>query len=259
MERRSFLKAGLGATAGTLLAPTAAHSGSDAVRPSADSPIKHSVSKWCYSDFTVEELAEAGKEMGLDSIELLGLDDVATVKEHGLTCAMVVGPDSDTYGLQTGWNYKSHHEDLIPLYNEHIPKVAEAGMDNVICFSGRREGLSDEEGLKNCAEGLKQIMPVAKEHDVTVCMELLNSKVDHPDYQCDHTSWGVDLVDRVGSPHFRLLYDIYHMQIMEGDIIRTIRNHHDAIAHYHLDPNAHDDQTISTMKTAFDGLREPDE
>ena len=104
---------------------------------------------------------------------------------------------------------------------------------NVVCFSGRREGLSDEKGLAHCAAGLKQIMPVAEEHGVTVCMELLNSTVDHPDYQCDHTEWGVELVERVGSPRFRLLYDIYHMQIMEGDVIRTIRNHHDAIAHYH--------------------------
>lgn len=171
--------------------------------------------------------------MGLHSIELLDPADWPAVKKHGLTCAMANAPAVDEFGLQKGWNRKSHHEDLITHYNDHIPEVGEAELPNVICFSGNREGISDEDGLANCATGLKQIMPVAKEHDVTVCMELLNSTVDHPDYQCDHTSWGVELVDRVGSSHFRLLYDIYHMQIMEGDIIRTIRNHHDAIAHYH--------------------------
>jgi len=231
MERRSFLKTGLSAGAGALLA-SRADALSARSRP-ADSPIKHSASKWCYSDYSVEELAKAGKEMGLHSIELLNAEDWPVVKEHGLTCAMAYGPESDTYGLQTGWNRTAHHEDLVPQYKKHIPKVAEAGLPNVICFSGSREGLSDEQGLANCAAGLKQIMPVAEEHGVTVCMELLNSKVDHPGYQCDHTAWGVELVDRVGSPRFRLLYDIYHMQIMEGDVIRTIRNHHDAIAHYH--------------------------
>ena len=231
MERRSFLKTGLSAGAGALLA-SRADALSARPRP-ADSAIKHSASKWCYSDYSVEELAKAGKEMGLHSIELLNAEDWPVVKEHGLTCAMAYGPESDTYGLQTGWNRTAHHEDLVPQYKEHIPKVADAGLPNVICFSGNREGLSDEQGLANCAAGLKQIMPVAEEHGVTVCMELLNSKVDHPGYQCDHTAWGVELVDRVGSPRFRLLYDIYHMQIMEGDVIRTIRNHHDAIAHYH--------------------------
>jgi hydroxypyruvate isomerase len=231
MKRRSFLKTGLSAGAGALLASRT--DAASARSPGADSPIKHSASKWCYSDYSVEALAKAGKKMGLHSIELLNAEDWPVVKEHGLTCAMAYGPESDTYGLQTGWNRKAHHEDLVPQYKEHIPRVAEAGLPNVICFSGRREGLSDEQGLENCAAGLKQIMPVAEEHGVTVCMELLNSKVDHPDYQCDHTAWGVELVDRVGSPRFRLLYDIYHMQIMEGDVIRTIRNHHDAIAHYH--------------------------
>jgi hydroxypyruvate isomerase len=234
MRRRSFLKTGLSAGTGMLLARSVsdAHSAPTA-RPAPDSPIKHSASKWCYSDHSVEELAKAGTEMGLHSIELLDPADWPAVKKHGLTCAMANGPAMDEYGIQKGWNRKTHQEALIPLYEEYIPKVGDAGLPNVVCFSGRREGLSDEKGLQTCAEGLKQIMPLAKEHDVTVCMELLNSKVDHPDYQCDHTSWGVELVDRVGSEHFRLLYDIYHMQIMEGDIIRTIRNHHDAIAHYH--------------------------
>lgn len=227
------MKTGL-AGAGALLAGTASSVRPEAFREAeTDGAIKHSASKWCYSDFTVEELAKSGKEMGLHSLDLLPLEDWPTVKKHGLTCALGYGPKPDTYGIRNGWNRKSNHEDLVPLYKEHLPKAAEAGLPNVVCFSGQREGLSDEKGLENCAEGLRQVMPVAEKHGVTLCMELLNSKVDHPDYQCDHTSWGVELVNRVGSSRFRLLYDIYHMQIMEGDIIRTIRNHHDAIAHYH--------------------------
>lgn len=232
MERRSFLKTGL-STGAAILATGAQDLAASERQAASDSPIKHSASKWCYSDYSIEELARAGAKMGLHSVELLDPADWPAVKKHGLTCAMANAPAMDEFGLQKGWNRKSYHEDLIPLYKEHIPKVAEAGLPNVICFSGSREGVSDEEGLENCAAGLEQIMPVAEEYDVTVCMELLNSKVDHPGYQCDHTSWGVELVNRVGSSHFRLLYDIYHMQIMEGDIIRTIRNHHDAIAHYH--------------------------
>jgi hydroxypyruvate isomerase len=231
MQRRSFLKTGLSAGAGVLLASRAG--AAPARPPVSDGPPKHSASKWCYSDLSVEALAEAGKTMGLHGIDLLGPADWDTVNEHGLTCPMANAPAMDEYGIPKGWNRKAHHEALIPLYEDYLPRAAAADVPNVVCFSGRREGLSDERGLANCAAGLKQIMPVAEEHGVTVCMELLNSTVDHPDYQCDHTEWGVELVDRVGSPRFRLLYDIYHMQIMEGDIIRTIRNHHDAIAHYH--------------------------
>ena len=234
MKRRSFLKTGLSAGAGALFASrAAAASAGGPSSPRADSPIRHSASKWCYSDYSVEALATAGKKMGLHGIDLLGAEDWSTADEHGLTCSMANAPAMDEYGIPKGWNRKAHHEDLIPLYEDYLPRAAEAGVPNVVCFSGRRDGLSDEQGLDHCAAGLKQIMPTAEEHGVTVCMELLNSTVDHPDYQCDHTDWGVELVDRVGSPRFRLLYDIYHMQIMEGDVIRTIRAHHDAIAHYH--------------------------
>jgi hydroxypyruvate isomerase len=230
MHRRSFFKRGLSAGAGVLLAGPASSVQTDA-SPSA--PLKHSVSRWCYPDLSVDALARAGAQMGLHSVELLDPADWPTVKTHGLTCAMANAPAMDAYGLTKGWNRKANHEALIPLYEDRIRAVAEAGLPNLICFSGTRDGLSDEQGLQNCADGLQQIVPVAEAHGVTLCMELLNSKVDHPDYQCDHTSWGVELVDRVGSPRFRLLYDIYHMQVMEGDVIRTIRTHQDAIAHYH--------------------------
>jgi len=233
MYRRTFLATGLSASVGTLLAGSASGAWPGRRLSGASASIKHSVSRWCYPDRSVAELARAGKQMGLDSIELLGPSDWPVVKQHGLTCAMATAPAKDEYGLANGWNDPANHEALVPLYKERIRAVAEAGLPNLICFSGTRDGLSDEQGLRNCVEGLKQIVPVAEAHGVTLCMELLNSTVDHPGYQCDRTAWGVELVDRVGSPRFRLLYDIYHMQIMEGDVIRTIRTHHDAIAHYH--------------------------
>ncbi len=136
-------------------------------------------------------------------------------------------------GIEEGFNDPSLHDELLASYEEVIPLAAEAGLDKIICFSGNRNGMDDDTGLENCAVGLQRLMSTAEEHDVTVCMELLNSKVDHPDYMCDRTEWGVRLADRVGSDHFKLLYDIYHMQIMEGDVIRTIRDHHQYIAHYH--------------------------
>ena len=194
-------------------------------------PFRQSVSRWTFGEMSVEELAAAAKEMGLASVELLGPDDWAPLEEHGLTCAMTRPSETP---IPEGFNRVENHEHLIAVYEEHLPKAARFGAPNTVCFSGNRgEGLTDEEGLENCVQGLKQIMPTAEKEGVTVCMELLNSKVDHPGYMCDHTDWGVELVERVGSERFRLLYDIYHMQIMEGDVIRTIRNHHEAFAHYH--------------------------
>ena len=230
VTRRSALRkiAGTAALAG---APAILSSSSQAAPPRRiNGQIKHSVSKWCYPDLSIAELAEAGKEFGLQSIELLGPEDWPAVKEHGLTCAMCNGPGS----IEEGFNRLENHDELVPAYEERIHKVAEAGFTNLICFSGNREeGLSDEEGMENCARGLKQITPVAEERGVVLVMELLNSKVNHPGYMCDHTDWGVALCEMVGSDNFKLLYDIYHMQIMEGDVIRTIRNNHEYFAHYH--------------------------
>ena len=135
--------------------------------------------------------------------------------------------------LTEGWNDKQYHARLVQRYTEHIDLVAKAGYKNLICFSGNRKGMDDATGLKNCAEGLKKIMAVAEQKGVVVVMELLNSKVDHKDYMCDHSAWGVELCKAVGSENFKLLYDIYHMQIDEGDVIRTIQNNHQYFAHYH--------------------------
>ncbi|MCJ8167184.1 TIM barrel protein [Pontibacter sp. E15-1] len=192
--------------------------------------IKHSVCKWCYKDIPLEELCKAAKGIGLSSIELLGPDEWPMLKKYGLTCAMAWGAEKS---LTEGFNDPQYHDELVARYEAMIPKVANAGLDNLICFSGNRNGMSDEEGMKNCAKGLKRLMGTAEKHKVTLSMELLNSKVNHKDYMCDHTKWGVDLVKMVGSDRFRLLYDIYHMQIMEGDVIRTIQEYHPYISHYH--------------------------
>jgi len=195
--------------------------------------IRHSVSKWCYGKFPLDDFCQAVKQMGIESVELLDAKDWPTVKKHGLICAMCNGPDQIGYG----WNRVEHHEKLLKGFEEAIPKVAEFGFPNIITFSGNRKGMSDEEGLKNCAAGLKKLMPIAEKHKVTVILELLNSKVNHKDYMADHTAWGVALCQQVGSERLKLLYDIYHMQIMEGDIIRTIKDSHAFIGHYHTGGN----------------------
>jgi len=242
--RREFVQNGValgGAIAGLGAASACASSGAAGVAMTAAdataasgaraSAIKQSVCRWCFNDMPLDELAANAKRIGLHSVELIGPADFPTIKKHGLICAMV--SQAGNGGIPRGWNRVDNHGWLIPAYEERLQVVAAEKFPNVICFSGNRDGLGDDEGLENCAKGLKQIMPAAEKAGVTVCMELLNSKVNHPDYQCDHTAWGVKLVEKVGSERFKLLYDIYHMQIMEGDVIHTIRDHHRAIAHYH--------------------------
>ncbi|KAB2665609.1 MAG: TIM barrel protein [Verrucomicrobia bacterium] len=196
--------------------------------------IHHSVCKWCYPKVSLEELCRAAKDIGLASIELLGPGEWPVLARHGLTCAMTSNPTRDGLGgINKAFNRTEHHDALVAAYSEWIPAAAKAGLKNVICFSGNRGGMDDETGLVNCAVGLKRLMPLCEQHGITLVMELLNSKVDHKDYQCDHSAWGVELCHRVGSDRFKLLYDIYHMQIMEGDVIATIRKQHAHIAHYH--------------------------
>jgi hydroxypyruvate isomerase len=192
--------------------------------------INHAVCRWCYDAIPMEEFCAGAKEIGIKAIDLVGPKDWPTLKRFGLHSSMCNGAELN---LVDGWNDTAFHEKLIRNYSEMIPLVAKNGYTNLICFSGNRRGKDDETGLKNCADGLKKIMAIAEQHNVTVVMELLNSRVDHKDYQCDKTAWGVELAKRVGSPNFKLLYDIYHMQIDEGDVIRTIRNNHQYIAHYH--------------------------
>lgn len=192
--------------------------------------INHSACKWCYNDIPLEVLCEKGKSFGLQSVDLVGPKDWPTLQQYGLTSGMGNGAE---LGIAKGWNNPVYHEKLVQNYLEIIPVAAKYKIPNIIALSGNREGIDDETGLKNCETGLKKIMSEAEKYKVNIVMELLNSKVDHKDYQCDHTVWGVELCNRVGSENFKLLYDIYHMQIMEGDVIRTIRENSKYIAHYH--------------------------
>jgi hydroxypyruvate isomerase len=198
--------------------------------PALKGRINHSVCRWCYDKIPLEDLCKAAKAMGIQSVELTGPDEWPILKKYGLTSAMPWGAGK---GIVDGFNDPKLHDELIASYEAIFPKLAKAGLNKVICFSGNRKGLTDEQGLKNCAQGLKRLMQSAEKHKVTMVMELLNSKVDHKDYQCDHTAWGAELCKAVGSENFKLLYDIYHMQIMEGDVIRNIRDHYQYIAHFH--------------------------
>jgi hydroxypyruvate isomerase len=192
--------------------------------------INHSVSRWCFDSLNLETLCIEAKKLGISGIDLVGPEAWPTLKKHGLVSTMCNGAELN---LVDGFNDSQFHEKLIQRYTEMIPRVAEAGYKNLICFSGSRRGKTDEEGWTNCVIGLQQLIPLAEKHNVTLVMELLNSKIDHKDYQCDRTSWGVELVKRINSNNFKLLYDIYHMQIDEGDVIRTIKNNIQYIAHFH--------------------------
>lgn len=192
--------------------------------------INHSVCRWCYGSIPLEEFCAAVKKMGIVAIDLVGPKDWPVLQKHGLYSSMCNGAEIN---LVDGFNDKKFHAQLIKNYSEMIPLVAKAGYKQLICFSGNRRGIDDETGWNNCAEGLKQLTGLAEKHKVTLVMELLNSKVNHKDYQCDKTAWGVELCKRVGSENFKLLYDIYHMQIDEGDVIATIRSSHQYISHYH--------------------------
>jgi hydroxypyruvate isomerase len=192
--------------------------------------INHSVARWCFNDFDIETLCFEAKKIGITGIDLVGPKDWPTLKKYNLVSTMCNGAELN---LVDGFNDIKFHDQLIKNYTEMIPLVAETGYKSLICFSGSRRGKTDEEGWSNCELGLQKLIPLAEKHKVTLVMELLNSKIDHKDYQCDKTYWGVELVKRINSENFKLLYDIYHMQIDEGDVIRTIKENYKYIAHYH--------------------------
>lgn len=224
--------------------------------------INHSVCRWCYQDIPLETLCVAVKKIGFGAIDLVGPKDWPVLKEHGIWSSMCNGAE---ISLTKGWNHTEYHSTLIASYLEHIDLVAAAGYKNLICFSGNREGMDDETGIKNCVDGLKKILGKAEEKGVTIQMELLNSKINHKDQMCDNTKWGIELVKRIGSEHFKLLYDIYHMQIDEGDVIHTIEDGHPYFGHYHTGgvPGRHEiDETQelyypaimrAIVKTGFSG------
>src|SRR6266550_2498588 len=233
LSRRSALRQITGGAAALAAASNLSHrlrAADEATGSKLKGHINHSVCKWCYNKIPLDEFCQAARDIGLQSVELLKVEDFPTLKKYGLRCAMVSGVPG---GIESGLNRIENHEKIVKFFEETTPIVAEHGYPNIICFSGNRAGMSDEQGLENCALGLKRIAPIAEKHKVNVCMELLNSKRNHKDYQCDFTRWGVELCQRVGSERFKLLYDIFHMQIMEGDVCDTIKENHQYIAHYH--------------------------
>ncbi len=193
--------------------------------------INHSVASWTYNFISLDELCGVVKKLGFSTIDLLAPKDWPTVQKHGIHCSMCY--TAGKISLTEGWNNKANHTWLIKDFEEAIPMVAAAGYKNLICFSGNRNGMDDKIGMDNCAEGLKKIMPLAEKHGVIIQMELFNSKINHPDYMCDKSAWGIELCKKIGSPNFKLLYDIYHMQVNEGDVINTIQKNHQYFGHYH--------------------------
>ena len=220
MTRRKFIKTAAIAAAATPLLPKAASV--DTTLPAKlKGNINHSVCRWCYDKIKLDDLCAAGKQMGLVAIDLLNPPEFETARKYGLG------------GITKAWNRVEHHDKLVQAYTQRLKETADASYERLICFSGNRAGLDDAQGLDNCEAGLKRILPLAEQLKVTLCMELLNSKRNHKDYQCDHVAWGTELVKRISSERFKLLYDIYHMQIMDGDICDTIRENHQYFDHYH--------------------------
>lgn len=233
-NRRTLLqKLGAAAAAGAQRSPSQAPG-----RPPGN--LRQSVCKWPFPSLSVEELARGAAAIGYQSVELVPPEDWPTLRRYGLSCAMAShGDQLRNPQIRAGLNRPENHDAWEQYFRRFLDASAAAGVPNVICFSGWREGMSDEEGLENCAVGLKRVIGQAEKQGVTLCMELLNSRFEGKpgQYMCDHTAWGVKLVKRVGSPRFKLLYDIYHMQIMEGDLIRTITDNWDYIGHFHTAGN----------------------
>jgi len=222
-SRRDLLKASI---AGVLVSQLPAETSPTARK----GRIQQSVCQWCYSKIPVERLAEAAAKMGLKGVDLLQPDQYELPRPFGLLCTMGYAGGGD---IKSALNRVENHAAIEQAFRSNIPRAAKAAVPNVITFSGNRGGMSDDEGARNTIVGLNRVKKIAEDNGVTICLELLNSKRDHHDYMCDHTSWGVRVVQEVNSPNVKLLYDIYHMQIMEGDLIDTIRQNIQWIGHFH--------------------------
>ena len=233
MQRRSLIKSLAVTTAavaaGNKLSACNMNTASNELKLKGN--VNHSVCRWTYDFLSLEELCKAVKQIGFSAIDLLAPKEWPIAQEHGIYSSMCY--TAGKVSLTEGFNHTEFHNQLVKDYLEVIPMMAKAGYKNLICFSGNRNGMDDETGLKNCITGLQKIMPLAEKNGITVQMELFNSKVNHPDYMADKSAWGVELCKRLGSENFKLLYDIYHMQINEGDVIHTIKDNHQYFAHYH--------------------------
>ena len=232
MRRRTAIRSLLASTAGIGVAsPLTAWANSNMELAPLKGNIRHSVCSWTYDFLSLEELCQVVKKIGFSAIDLVAPSGFKTLQANGIDCSMSY--TAGKISLTEGWNRIENHDWLVKDFLDAIPVVAEAGYKNLICFTGNRNGMDDETGLKNCVQGLKRIMGAAEKNGITIQLELFNSKVDHKDYMADRSDWGVALCKRLGSSNFKLLYDIYHMQISEGDVIRTIRDNHEYFGHYH--------------------------
>ena len=222
MNRRELIQQGVAAAVAPAL-PSPAAAG-------RKGRIRQSVSRWCYKDIPLDKLCAAAAGMGLVAVDLLQPEEYDIPRRYGLVCSMGYAGGGE---INRGLNRPENHASIEAGLRKGIPVAAKSGVPNVITFSGLRQGLSDEEGARHTIAGLKRLAPIAEDNGVTLCLELLNSRRDHPGYMADHTAWGARVIDEVGSSRIKLLYDIYHMQIMEGDLIATIRQFHAQIAHFH--------------------------
>jgi len=213
--------------------------------------INHSVCEWTFSHLSLDELCKTIKGLNFNAIDLVGPKGWPTLQKHGVVSSMCNGAEIN---LVHGFNNTTYHQKLVDNYTDMIPRVAKAGYKNLICFSGNKDGMDDETGMKNSIAGLKKIIGLAEKHGVILQMELLNSKVDHPDYMADNSSWGVELAKQVGSENFKLLYDIYHMQIDEGDVIRTIQKNHQYFGHYHTAGNPGRNEINHTQELNYSAI-----
>ena len=233
-RRQAVAQLGAAAVMSSLAPTVAASMAASAPAPLSESPhaggrLRQSVARWCFNQTPIHDLCAAVKPMGLVGVDLLGPEEWEIPKQYGLLCTM-----GNSWGtIPVGFNRMDQHDKLVADGEAYIPKAAAAGVTKIVVFSGNRAGMSDGEGITNCIAGLKRLMPTAERHGVVLCMEMLNSKVDHTDYHADHTAWAVEVAKGINSPHFRLLYDIYHMQVMEGDVIATIKANLPWIAHFH--------------------------
>ncbi len=224
---RSGVTAGVAMSAGLSTEALSAQDSAPVVRKGR---IHQSVSRWCYKDIPLDQLCAYSAKIGLKGVDLLNIDEWDAPKKVGLICTMGYAGGGT---IADALNRLENHDAIEAAFRKNIPLAAKAGVPNVITFSGNRKGMSDEEGAKNCVIGLNRVKKIAEDNGVTICMELLNSKVNHKDYMCDHTAWGVGVMEQVDSPNVKLLYDVYHMQIMEGDLIHTITDNAKWLGHFH--------------------------
>ncbi|MEO0506615.1 MAG: TIM barrel protein [Bacteroidota bacterium] len=229
MKRRIFFTTAALGTAGLTSAKALTTPSAPNTKFDLKHNINHSVCRWCFNDIPWESFLATLNDIGIKALDLTGPEDWPLMKKYNIHASMCWGAEIN---LTDGWNDPQFHPTLIKNYTEMIPKVADAGYTNLICFSGNRRGIDDYVGLQNCVDGLSQVLPLAEKHGVVLQMELFN-QINHPDYMCDSTLWGVELCRRLDTENFKLLYDIYHMQIQEGDIIRTIQEYHPYFGHYH--------------------------